>query len=70
VSPEGPDGEYSRWLRFQVWLAAAGILTWFAGAASDSSFVAGVGTGIMASALALRILRGRRPEEGSGGDGA
>ena len=70
MSPGEPATEFSRWLRFQVWLAAAGILTWFVGAAIDSSFVAGVGTGIMASALALRVLRGRRPEAGPGGDGA
>lgn len=69
MTPESQKSEYSRWLRFQVWLASAGILTWFAGAAFDSTFVAGVGTGVMASALALRILRGGRPETGSGGDG-
>lgn len=70
MSPDEPETEYSRWLRFQIWLAVAGILTWIAGAATENSFVAGLGTGIMASALALRILRGKRPEEGSGGDGA
>jgi hypothetical protein len=70
VTPEDRGEEYSRWLRFQVWLAMAGMLTWLAGAATGSSFVAGLGTGIMASALALRILRGKRPGEESGGDGA
>ena len=58
------------WLRFQIGLTVAGILAWLAGVAIDNSFLSGVGTGIMVSALALRFLRGRGPGEASGGDGA
>jgi hypothetical protein len=70
LSPDGPDTEFSRWLRFQIWLGAAGMVTWFVGAATDNAFIAGFGAGIMASALALRILRGNRPGSTSDGDGA
>lgn len=69
-SPGRADGDYGYWLRLQVGLAVAGIVVWVAGVAFDSPFFSGVGTGIMASALALRFLRGRRPGEQPGGDGA
>jgi hypothetical protein len=64
------ERDFSYWLRFQIGLTVAGILAWLAGVAIDNSFLTGVGTGIMVSALALRFLRGRRPGEASGGDGA
>lgn len=64
------ERDFSYWLRFQIGLTVAGILAWLAGVAIDNSFLSGVGTGIMLSALALRFLRGRRPGEASGGDGA
>jgi hypothetical protein len=64
------DGNYRYWLRFQIGLTIAGILAWLAGVAIDNSFLSGVGTGVMVSALAIRFLRGRRPGEASGGDGA
>jgi hypothetical protein len=68
--PAGARNEYTRWLRFQIWLAVAGIISWLAGAATGNAFVTGFGTGIMASALALRVLRGKAPGENSDGDGA
>jgi len=64
------DGDYRYWLRFQVGLATAGIMVWLAGVAFDNSFLSGVGMGVMVSALAIRFLRGRRPGEPTGGDGA
>jgi len=64
------DRDFSYWLRFQVGLTVAGILAWLVGIAIDSSFLAGFGTGVMVSALAIRFLRGRRPGESSDGDGA
>jgi hypothetical protein len=51
-------------------LAVSGMVAWMAGAGTGNSFVAGVGTGIMASALVLRFVRGRGPGGDSGGDGA
>jgi hypothetical protein len=64
------DRNYRYWLRFQIGLTTAGILAWLAGVAIENSFLSGFGTGVMASALAIRFLRGRRPGEPSGGDGA
>ena len=64
------ERDFRYWLRFQIGLTVAGILVWLVGVSIDSSFLSGVGTGIMVSALALRFLRGRRPGEASGGDGA
>jgi len=64
------DQDFRYRLRFQIGLTAAGILAWLVGVAIDSSFLAGVGTGVMLSALAIRFLRGRRPGEPSDGDGA
>ena len=62
--------DYRYWLRFQIWLAVAGIGIWLTGAITDNSFIAGLGTGVMASALAIRLLRGRAAGDTSGGDGA
>ncbi len=70
MNPDGPDSSFSRWLRIQVWLAAGGMVAWLAGAATENAFVAGFGTGIMASALILRFVRGKSPGRSSGGDGA
>ena len=70
MTTDGPDASYSRWLRIQVWMAASGMVAWMAGAGTGNSFVAGVGTGIMASALILRFVRGKGPGGDSGGDGA
>jgi hypothetical protein len=64
------DGGFRYWLRFQIGLTVAGILVWLVGIAVESSFLSGAGTGVMVSALAIRFLRGRRPGEVSGGDGA
>jgi hypothetical protein len=64
------ERDFRYWLRFQIGLTVAGILVWLVGVAIDSSFLSGVGTGVMVSALAIRFLRGRRPGEPSGGDGA
>jgi len=63
-------GDYRYWLRFQIGLTAGGILVWLVGIGIDNSFLSGVGTGVMVSALAIRFLRGRRPGEVSDGDGA
>lgn len=62
--------EFSYWLRFQIGLTVAGILAWLVGIAIDSTFLAGFGTGVMVSALAIRFLRGKRPGELPGDDGA
>ena len=64
------DRDFRYWLRFQIGLAAAGIVVWLVGVSIDNSFLSGVGTGVMASALAIRFLRGKRPGEQPGGDGA
>ena len=64
------EDDYRYWLRFQIWLAAAGIGVWLVGAVIANSFIAGLGTGVMASALAIRLLRGKAPGDTSGGDGA
>lgn len=69
MSSGGSDSDFSRWLRIQIWLAMVGMVVWLAGAAADNSYVAGFGTGIMASALALRFVRGKSPDRKSGGDG-
>jgi len=63
------DRDYRYWLRFQVGLAVVRIIAWLAGVVLESSFLSGVGTGVMVSALAIRFLRGRRPGEPTGGDG-
>lgn len=73
--PGGPqigmaDRDFRYWLRFQIGLTVAGIIAWLVGVALDNSFLSGVGTGVMVSALAIRFLRGRRPGEPTGGDGA
>ena len=75
IGPGGPasrmsGGDYRYWLRFQIGLTAGGILVWLVGIGIDNSFLSGVGTGVMVSALAIRFLRGRRPGEVSDGDGA
>ncbi len=67
---DGPESSFSRWLRIQVWLAVGGIIAWLAGAATENAFISGFGTGVMASALVLRFVRGKRPDGRSGGDGA
>ncbi|MFO7588660.1 MAG: hypothetical protein R6X22_11375 [Gemmatimonadota bacterium] len=60
---------FASWLRFQLVLAAAGAGVWYAGAALDEPFVAGVGLGAMLSALAVRFARGGAPRDRDG-DGA
>jgi len=47
------------WLWAQVGLGGAGALTWYAGAASDSPFVTGVGIGLLVAALLVGVLRRR-----------
>ena len=63
-------GDFEYWLRFQIGLTTGGILVWLVGIGIDNSFLSGVGTGVLVSALAIRFLRGRRPGEVSDGDGA
>lgn len=60
---------FAAWLRFQLVLAAAGAGTWYVGSASEEPFVSGIGVGILLSALAVRLVRGREPGD-RGGDGA
>jgi len=50
------------WLNLQVALGLAGGVTWFAGAMWEQDFLSGVGCGLIAAALVLRV--GRRASEG------
>jgi len=51
------------WLRFQLVMATVGAGLWFAGALVGSEFTSGLGVGVLASALALRVLRRRADRE-------
>lgn len=55
--------EASYWLRLQLFMAAVGAVTWYAGVLFGSEFTSGLGVGVLASALALRVLRGRADAE-------
>ena len=48
-----------RKLRVQLTLAGAGAAAWYAGVATGSDFLAGLGVGVLISALAARFLVGR-----------
>ena len=56
-----PEARY--WLRFQLVMAAAGGVLWYAGVLIGSEFASGLGVGVLVSALALRILRRRADRE-------
>ena len=51
------------WLRLQLIMAAVGAATWYVGVFFGSEFTSGLGVGVLASALVLRLLRGRAEEE-------
>lgn len=51
------------WLRLQLIMAAVGAVTWYVGVFFGSEFTSGLGVGVLASALVLRLLRGRAEEE-------
>jgi len=51
------------WLRFQLIMAGVGAGLWWAGILIDSEFTSGLGVGVLASALALRVLRRRAERE-------
>lgn len=53
------------WLDLQVALGLSGGVIWFAGAALEQEFVAGVGCGFIASALILRLGRASARREAS-----
>jgi hypothetical protein len=53
------------WLRFQLVMAVVGAVTWYAGVFFGSEFTSGLGVGVLASALALRLLRGWADREDS-----
>jgi len=57
-----PEAKY--WLRLQLVMAAVGAVTWYAGVFLGSEFTSGLGVGVLASTLALRLLRGRADAEG------
>ena len=50
-----PEARY--WLRFQMVMAVVGGVLWYVGVLLDSEFTSGLGVGVLASALAIRILR-------------
>ena len=50
------------WLNLQAKLGLAGGLVWFAGALWEQDFLAGVGCGLIASALILRLGRAAAEE--------
>jgi hypothetical protein len=56
-----PEGRY--WLRLQLLMAAAGGALWYVGVLLESEFTSGLGVGVLASALALRLLRHRADRE-------
>jgi len=51
------------WLRLQLVMAAVGAGLWWIGVIVDSEFTSGFGVGVLASALALRVLRRRADRE-------
>jgi hypothetical protein len=46
-------------LRLQLVLGGIGAIVWYAGVFLESDFASGIGVGVLASALALRLLRTR-----------
>jgi len=56
-----PTASFRWWLNLQIALGLSGGVVWFAGAAWSHDFLAGVGCGLIAGALLLRI--GRRAAE-------
>lgn len=53
----------SPWVNLQISFALAGGAVWFAGALFERDFVSGIGVGLVAAALLLRV--GRRGEGGA-----
>jgi len=51
------------WLRFQLVMAMVGAGLWWVGVLAGSEFTSGLGVGVLASALALRLLRRRANRE-------
>lgn len=49
------------WLNLQIALGLGGGVVWFAGARWEQEFLSGVGCGLIAAALLLRV--GRRASE-------
>lgn len=56
-----PEARY--WLRFQMVMAVTGGVLWYVGVLLDSEFTSGLGVGVLASALVLRILRRNADDE-------
>jgi hypothetical protein len=56
-----PEARY--WLRFQMVMAVVGGVLWYVGVLMDSEFTSGLGVGVLASALALRVLRRNADDE-------
>lgn len=54
---EAPTAGRDWWLRLQVGLGLGGAAVWFIGALLEQDFVAGVGCGLLAGALVLRLGR-------------
>lgn len=61
MTDPGPNDAFRWWLNLQIALGLAGGLTWFAGAMWEHDFLSGVGCGLIAAALILRV--GRRAAE-------
>ncbi len=57
-----PAGTVRWWLNLQISFALAGAVIWFGGALWDQDFLAGVGCGLIAAALLLRLGRTRAPD--------
>ncbi len=57
MTPSDPTASGRWWLKLQVGLASAGGLIWLAGAMFENDFASGVGLGLIAAALVLRIGR-------------
>jgi hypothetical protein len=59
--PRSSPHAFRWWLNLQIALGLAGGLIWFAGASWSQEFLSGVGCGLIAAALVLRV--GRRAAE-------
>lgn len=59
--PRRPEATVRWWLNLQIALGLSGGLVWFVGAMWTHDFLSGVGCGLIAAALLLRI--GRRAAE-------
>lgn len=57
------DGSDRFWLNLQVTFGLAGGAVWLAGTFFEQDFVAGIGTGLVAAALLLRMARPRGEED-------